>query len=73
MDVWIPITIAAAAAQTVRFMLQKHLKSTQLSTVGATFSRFVYSAPLIGVLIVIYARLSITWSLSLLRHGDASS
>ena len=58
MDVWIPITIAAAAAQTVRFMLQKHLKSTQLSTVGATFSRFVYSAPLIGVLIVIYARLS---------------
>jgi drug/metabolite transporter (DMT)-like permease len=56
MDAWIPITIAAATAQTVRFMLQKHLKSTRLSTMGATFSRFIYSAPLIAVLIYAYAR-----------------
>lgn len=58
MDAWIPITIAAAAAQTLRFMLQKHLKSTQLSTVGATFSRFVYSAPLVALILFAYARLS---------------
>lgn len=55
MEAWIPITLAAATAQTMRFMLQKHLKSTRLSTAGATFSRFVYSAPLVAVLIVIYA------------------
>ena len=56
MEAWIPITIAAATAQTLRFMLQKHLKSTRLSTAGATFSRFIYSAPLIAVLIYLYAR-----------------
>lgn len=58
MDAWIPITIAAAATQTLRFMLQKHLTSTALSTTGATFARFVYSAPLVAVLIWIYARVS---------------
>ncbi len=58
MDAWIPITIAAAAAQTVRFMLQKHLKSTALTTTGATFARFVYSAPLVAALIWGYSRLS---------------
>ncbi len=58
MDAWIPITIAAAAAQTVRFMLQKHLKSTALTTTGATFARFVYSAPLVAVLIWVYASVS---------------
>ncbi len=55
MEAWIPITLAAATAQTLRFMLQKHLKSTRLSTAGATFSRFVYSAPLVAVLIGVYA------------------
>lgn len=46
MELWIPITIAAAFAQNLRFMLQKHLKETRLSTAGATFSRFIYAAPL---------------------------
>lgn len=46
MVLWIPITIAAAFFQNLRFMLQKHLRSTQLSTAGATFSRFVFAAPL---------------------------
>ncbi len=55
MEAWIPITLVAATAQTLRFMLQKHLKSTRLSTAGATFSRFVYSAPLVAVLIAAYA------------------
>jgi len=46
MELWIPITIFAAFAQNLRFMLQKHLKTTRLSTGGATFSRFVFAAPL---------------------------
>lgn len=54
MDAWIPVTIAAAAAQTLRFMLQRHLKATRLSTAGATFARFLYSAPLVAVLALGY-------------------
>lgn len=46
MALWIPITIAAAFFQNLRFMLQKHLRTTELSTAGATFSRFVFAAPL---------------------------
>ncbi len=46
MEIWIPITIAAAFSQNLRFMLQKHLKATGLSTGGATFSRFLFAAPL---------------------------
>lgn len=48
MTLWIPFTLAAASFQTVRFMLQKVLSMGQLSAAGATFSRFVYSAPLIA-------------------------
>ncbi|NNU79838.1 DMT family transporter [Halovulum dunhuangense] len=50
MDLWIPITIAAAFAQNLRFMLQKTLKG-RLSTLGVTFSRFVYAAPLAWVVV----------------------
>jgi len=46
MELWIPISIFAAFAQNLRFMLQKHLKATRLSTAGATLSRFVFAAPL---------------------------
>ncbi|WP_112323516.1 DMT family transporter [Oceanibium sediminis] len=45
MELWIPFTIAAAFAQNIRFMLQKALKG-RLSTIGVTFSRFVFAAPL---------------------------
>ncbi len=55
MDLWIPITVGAALAQTIRFMLQKQLKSTKLSTAGATFARFIYSAPLVVLVAIIYA------------------
>lgn len=55
MDAWIPITVLAALAQTARFGLQKQLKSTALSTGGATFARFVYSAPLVALGVWIYA------------------
>lgn len=40
------ISIVAAFLQNLRFMLQKHLKSSGFSTGGATFSRFVFAAPL---------------------------
>lgn len=58
MQAWIPITIAAAFSQNLRFMLQKRLKDTKLSTAGATFARFVYSAPLVAVILAVY--LSVT-------------
>ena len=48
MELWVWVTIAAAAVQTLRFMLQKRLKGLGLSTGGATFSRFVFAAPLAG-------------------------
>ena len=56
MALWIPITIAAAFFQNLRFMLQKHLRSTHLTTAGATFSRFVFAAPLaIGLVAAVVA------------------
>ncbi|NNE80087.1 MAG: DMT family transporter [Silicimonas sp.] len=54
MELWIFIAVAAAAFQTLRFMLQKHLSMGPLSTGGATFSRFFYSAPIITTLAVLY-------------------
>jgi len=45
MELWIPITIAAAFLQNLRSALQKHIKG-RLSTLGAAYSRFVYAWPL---------------------------
>lgn len=58
MELWIPITLAAATAQALRFMLQKHLRGMQLSTAGATFARFIYSSPLVVLIAIMYARTS---------------
>ena len=58
MEPWIAITIGAATAQTLRFMLQKRLKGMALSTAGATFARFIYSSPLVAVIAVVYANAS---------------
>ena len=44
MELWIPVTIAAAFLQNARSALQKHLRS-RLDTVGATYVRFVYAVP----------------------------
>lgn len=44
MELWIPITIAAAFAQNLRTAMQKHLKG-KLGTAGATFVRFGYGFP----------------------------
>ncbi|MCB2136604.1 MAG: DMT family transporter [Rhodobacteraceae bacterium] len=46
MSLWVGFTIFAAAMQTLRFMLQKQLKGLGLSTGGATFSRFLFAAPI---------------------------
>ncbi len=51
---WIPVTVLAAFAQTGRFMLQRHLKVSRLSTGGATLARFLYSAPLVALLVAGY-------------------
>ena len=45
MELWVLIAIGAAFFQNVRSALQKHLKG-RLSTTGATFSRFIFAAPL---------------------------
>ena len=44
MELWVPITIAAAFLQNVRSALQKHLRG-ELSTLGATLVRFSYGVP----------------------------
>ena len=54
MELWILVTIAAAFFQTVRFMLQKLLSASALSSAGATFARFLYSAPLVVVFLALY-------------------
>lgn len=54
MEAWIPITIAAAAAQTLRFIAQKRLTGAGLSAGGATLARFLYAAPLAALLVAGY-------------------
>ncbi|MEO0830776.1 MAG: EamA/RhaT family transporter, partial [Pseudomonadota bacterium] len=55
MALWIPLTIAAAFFQNLRFMLQKRLKDTGLSAAGSTFARFAYSLPLVALCLAVYA------------------
>jgi drug/metabolite transporter (DMT)-like permease len=56
MPVWVAISLIAAFAQATRFMIQKQLSVSTLSPVGATFARFLYSAPLVVVLVALYLR-----------------
>ena len=44
MELWIPLTIAAAFFQNIRSAMQKHLKG-RLSTLGAAYVRFLYAWP----------------------------
>lgn len=57
MSLWIPVTIAAASFQTVRFMLQKSLSTVKLTAAGATFARFAFSLPLalLGLVVAMQA------------------
>lgn len=54
-ELWVLLSLAAAGFQTLRFALQKVLSTVVLSPTGATFARFVYSAPLIAVLVSGYS------------------
>ncbi|NBD30597.1 MAG: EamA family transporter [Alphaproteobacteria bacterium] len=58
MESWVWTTFGAALAQTVRFMLQKHLSTGRLSAAGATFARFVYAAPLAALIAFGYGQVS---------------
>jgi len=52
MELWIPLTIAAAFFQNIRSAMQKHLKG-KLSTLGAAYVRFVYAVPIALLYLVI--------------------
>lgn len=56
MEPWVVFAIVAAAAQTLRFAVQKVLASSALSPAAATWARFLFSAPLVAVLALSYAR-----------------
>ncbi len=45
MELWIPLTVAAAFLQNIRSAMQKHLQG-RLSTLGAAYVRFVYAWPI---------------------------
>jgi drug/metabolite transporter (DMT)-like permease len=52
MELWIPITIAAAFLQNIRSSLQKHLKGA-MGTTGATFVRFGFGMPFVLILVAV--------------------
>ncbi|MGE0503690.1 MAG: EamA family transporter [Rhizobiaceae bacterium] len=52
MELWIPITVAAAFLQNLRSALQKHLKGV-MGTTGATFVRFGFGVPFALLFVVL--------------------
>jgi drug/metabolite transporter (DMT)-like permease len=52
MELWIPITIAAAFLQNIRSALQRHLKD-RLGVAGATLVRFLYGLPVAGLIVLL--------------------
>ena len=58
MEPWVLLAVAAAAFQTLRFAVQKRLTGAGLGAAGATFARFVWSAPLALVAALGWAALS---------------
>ena len=54
MPLWIIASLVAAAAQAIRFMLQKTLSLRGITPAGATFARFAYSAPLVSAVLVLW-------------------
>ncbi|MGX9357208.1 EamA family transporter [Roseobacteraceae bacterium S113] len=60
MSLWIFASLCAALAQALRFMLQKSLSLGGISATGATFARFVYSAPIVFVLLCLWLAISDT-------------
>lgn len=58
MELWVVFSIMAAAAQTLRFALQKVLAGGALSPAAATWARFLWSWPLALILAVLYGRIT---------------
>lgn len=58
MPVWIVASIFAAFMQNFRFLLQRHLKVTSLSTGGATWARFAFSVPFVALALLTYKGMS---------------
>jgi drug/metabolite transporter (DMT)-like permease len=54
---WIPVTIGAAGAQTLRNATQRHLTS-DLGTLGATLVRFLYGLPFAVVWLLVVTQLT---------------
>ena len=57
MELWIPITIAAAFLQNLRSAAQKHLKAV-MGTTGATFVRFGFGLPFALLFLFVLSRLA---------------
>jgi drug/metabolite transporter (DMT)-like permease len=57
MELWIPITIAAAFLQNLRSAAQKHLKAV-MGTTGATFVRFGFGLPFALLFLFVLNRLA---------------
>ncbi|BBK41250.1 membrane protein [Allostella vacuolata] len=57
MELWVPITVAAALLQCLRTAQQKRLKG-QLSTNGVNYARYVYGAPLAAAAFAAYVGLT---------------
>ena len=54
METWIILSIAAAAAQTLRFALQKALTGLTLGPAAATWARFLWSFPVVAMVMAAY-------------------
>jgi len=58
MPTWIAATLFAAFMQNLRFLLQRHLKVTTLSTMGATWARFAFAMPFVAIALAAYSGVS---------------
>jgi drug/metabolite transporter (DMT)-like permease len=61
MELWIPITIAAAFLQNLRSAAQKHLKAV-MGTTGATFVRFGFGVPF-AILFVLFLNAGMNYAM----------
>lgn len=55
---WIWVSVGAALAQALRFVLQKKMTVGGITPAGATFARFLFAAPVAAVMALAYARVS---------------
>ena len=58
MPVWILATFFAAFMQNLRFLLQRHLRVTTLSTMGATWARFAFATPFVALFLGLWLALT---------------